>query len=76
MPLSNPLKTAFVGGTDLSLSLVAHCRGSTVDANKPTEYLDIIMSSPLPARDTTSAFDSPTFNLDMSIRVDQPVGSM
>ncbi|KAI9813549.1 MAG: hypothetical protein M1832_006280 [Thelocarpon impressellum] len=26
--------------------------------------------------DPESAFDSPTFNLDMSIRVDQPVGSM
>ncbi|KAF8453024.1 hypothetical protein BGX38DRAFT_1141833 [Terfezia claveryi] len=34
------------------------------------------MGSPMSARDTTSAFDSPTFNLDMSIRVDQPVGSI
>ncbi|KAF8475755.1 hypothetical protein BDZ91DRAFT_689427 [Kalaharituber pfeilii] len=34
------------------------------------------MGTAVTARDTTSAFDSPTFNLDMSIRVDQPVGSM
>ncbi|KAI5810000.1 hypothetical protein DFH27DRAFT_508918 [Peziza echinospora] len=34
------------------------------------------MGSPLQPRDTTSAFDSPTFQADMSIRVDQPVGSM
>ena len=35
-----------------------------------------VMEEPEAQRGFESAFDSPTFTLDMSIRVDQPVGSM